>query len=103
MEFEGDFDFVTPDITKDVLKSVLKNKEIGPFLFYDNINIKDSLENFDIIGEVKESMEESDKSVIQLVKYLKCFFNLKDSEEINTKLGLKMKNIKIIMYVVNSE
>ena len=102
-KFEGDFDFVIPDITKDELKRVLENKEIGPFLFYDNINIKDGLENFDIIGEVKESIEESDKNVIQLVKYLQMFFYLKDSEEINKKLGLKMKNIKIIMYVVNSE
>ena len=102
-KFERDFDFVIPDITKDELKRVLENKEIGPFLFYDNINIKDGLENFDIIGEVKESIEESDKNVIQLVKYLQMFFYLKDSEEINKKLGLKMKNIKIIMYVVNSE
>ena len=102
-KFEGDFDFVIPDITKDELKSVLKNKEIGPFLFYDNINVKDSLENFDIIGEVKESLEDSDKNVIQLVKYLQMFFYLKESEEINKKIGLKKKNIKIIMYVVNSE
>ena len=102
-KFEGDFDFVIPDITKDELKSVLKNKEIGPFLFYDNINVKDSLENFDIIGEVKESIEDSDKNVIQLVKYLQMLFYLKDSEEMNKKIGLKKKNIKIIMYVVNSE
>ena len=31
------------------------------------------------------------------------FIHLKDSEEINKKLELKMKNIKIIKYMVNSE
>ena len=101
-KFEGDFDFVIPDITKEELKSVLKNKEIGPFLFYDNIN-EDSYEKFDIIGEVKESLEGSNKNIFQLIKYLHMFFYLKESEDMNSNLGLKMKNNKIIMYVINSE
>ena len=86
-KFEGDFDFVIPDITKEELKSVLKNKEIGPFLFYDNIN-EDSYEKFDIIGEVPLQLGGNLRTEVVLHK-----FALIQSEDGNQRLAVNIFHV----------
>lgn len=100
-KFEGDIDFVLPNITSNELKRVLNNKDIGPFIFYDYIDTEEC-KIFDIIGEIKESIDDSDKNIAQLMKYMEMLSYLKISKEVNANLGLNMNNQKVIMYVFNS-
>ena len=98
-KFEGDIDFVLPNITSHELKRVLNNKDIGPFIFYDYIDTEE-YQIFDIIGEIKESIDDSDKNIGQLMKYMEMLSYLKISKEVNENLGLNMNNQKVIMYLI---
>ena len=99
IKFKGDFDFILLNVTKSELDAVLNNKTISPFIFHSNIKISD---NYDIIGEVKEAIDDYHKNISQLTKYIKLFELLKKNERINNIHGLKKENKKIIFYVFNS-
>ena len=99
IKLKGDFDFILPNVTKSELATVLNNKTISPFIFFSNIKISD---NYDIIGEVKEAIDDYHKNISQLTKYIKLFDLLEKNEKINNVFGLKKENKKILFYVFNS-
>ena len=74
---------------------------MGPLIFYDYIDIKEC-QTIDIIEEIKESKDNPDKNITQLMKYGKCYITLKNSEEINTNLRLRLNSHKTLLYVFNS-
>jgi hypothetical protein len=79
-DFGGDLDFIIPDLTKSELDKVIENKKISTFIF--SSNIKDS-ENYDILGEIKESVDDYHKNIDQLKKYIKLYYLFKKEEEVN--------------------
>ena len=89
IKLKGDFDFILLNITKSELDAVLNNKTISPFIFHSNIKISD---NYDIIGEVKEAIDDYHKNISQLKKYIKLFDLLERNERVNNILGLKKEN-----------
>ena len=99
IKLKGAFDFILLNITKSELDAVLNNKTISPFIFHSNIKISD---NYDIIGKVKEAIDDYHNNISQLKKYIKLFDLLERNERVNNRLGLKKENTKIIFYVFNS-
>ena len=97
---EGDFDFLLPDISGKELLSIINDKKISPFIFYDNIDLKN--DNFDIIGEIKQQLDTNDERIIfQLAKYIQMILEFRKSEKLNEYFNLKINNKKILMYVCN--
>ena len=98
---KGDIDFLLPDVTPEELEKVLKNKELSPFIFYGNINLN---KNSDLIGEVKETIDNGDEAHIrQFKKYLKILKLSQSNETIKNKIGVTKDNQKIFVYVFNSD
>ncbi len=100
--FIGDFDFVLPNISTSKILQVINNNDTSPFLFYGNIDLSNKNENFDIIGEIKENLDDHKDNIVQLGKYIEIFYYLQNSEKMNKNIGLTKKNKKILMYVFNS-
>ena len=105
--FRGDFDFLIPNINSNLLRDIFNDKKLAPFLFYGNINIdNDKDENFDIIGEIKESSEDHQKLLDQIKKYISMmchFLNEKTNSEQENTFHFNFKRKKILMYVFNGE
>ena len=99
---KGDFDFLIHSLDNNKLKNVLENEEISPFIFYGNFELKNNEVN-DIIGEIKETQEPNDTLIKQAEKYISLINNLARKRELNDKLGFKIKNRKILMYVFNGK
>ena len=97
--YHGDFDFVIPNISFEEISKVLNNKEISPFIFYGNIN-KDM--KFDIIGEIKENLEQSQRNNDQINKYISLIKLLRTDKKSNEAVGLNLSNEKLMLYVFNS-
>ena len=97
--YNGDFDFVITNITFEEVNKVLNNKRISPFIFYGNIkeNIK-----FDIIGEIKENIDEIKKNNEQINKYISLINLLRSDENTNEDTGLNFGNEKLMLYVFNT-
>ena len=97
--YNGDFDFVITNITFEEVNKVLNNKRISPFIFYGNIkeNIK-----FDIIGEIKENIDEIKKNNEQINKYISLINLLRSDENANEDTGLNFGNEKLMLYVFNT-
>ena len=99
---EGNFDFLIHSLDNNKLKKVLDDEEISPFIFYGNFELKNNT-LYDIIGEIKESHEPNNLLIKQAEKYINLIKNLARKRELNEKLGFKVNNKKIIMYVFNGK
>ena len=100
--YYGDFDFIIPNISFEEISKVLNNKEISPFIFYGNI--KKYME-YDIIGEIKENLGQSQRNNDQINKYISLIKLLRTDKNANEAVGLNLRNEKLILiylYVFNS-
>ena len=97
--YNGDFDFVITNITFEEVNKVLNNKRISPFIFYGNIKEKIK---FDIIGEIKENIDEIKKNNEQINKYISLINLLRSDENTNEDTGLNFGNEKLMLYVFNT-
>lgn len=107
ISFRGDFGFFIPNINSNLLREIFNDKKLAPFLFYGNINIdNDKDENFDIIGEIKESSEDHQKLLDQIKKYVSMmchFLNQNSNDEQEKTFHFNFQRKKILMYVFNGE
>ena len=97
--YHGDFDFVMPNVSVDELNKVLNNTEIAPFIFHGNIN--NSLK-YDIIGEIKENINEGQRNIEQINKYISLIKLIRFNKDANENVGLNFENEKIMLYVFNT-
>ena len=58
---------------------MINNNHTSPFLYYGNIDLENK--KFDIIDEIKENLEDHKDNIIQLGKYIKIFYYLKNPEK----------------------
>ena len=103
--FKGDFDFIIPCVDNKLLSEIFNDKKLAPFIFYGNIDI-DKNQEFDIIGEVKESVDSHQKLKLQIKKYIMMiidFLDEKNNEFQEKNLHFNYKRKKILMYVFNGE
>jgi len=103
--FTGDFDFIIPNINNKLLLEIFNDKKIAPFIFYGNIDI-DKDQDFDIIGEIKESAENHRSFKHQIQKYILIISHFLDSKTDSYQekfLHFNYKRKKILFYVFNGE
>ena len=101
----GDFDFIIPNINNKLLLEIFNDKKIAPFIFYGNIDI-DKDQDFDIIGEIKESAENHRSFKHQIQKYILMISHFLDSKTDSYQekfLHFNYKRKKILFYVFNGE
>ena len=84
---------------------IFNDKKIAPFIFYGNIDI-DKDQDFDIIGEIKESAENYTSIKHQIQKYIVIISHFLDSKTDSYQekfLHFNYKRKKILFYVFNGE